>query len=81
MSNLNSSLLIAFAMVAMTALTSLVARRMRVPQPILLVLVGAALVFAPGLPRVRLNPDLFLLVLLPPLLYTSGVGMLSLIHI
>jgi len=66
---------IAFAMIAMTALTSLAARRMRVPQSILLVVVGAALAFAPRFPAVRLNPDLVLLLLLPPLLYFSGVGM------
>jgi monovalent cation/hydrogen antiporter len=66
---------IAFAMIAMTALTSLAARRMRVPQSILLVVVGAALAFAPRFPAVRLNPELVLLLLLPPLLYFSGVGM------
>ncbi len=66
---------IAFAMIAMTALTSLVARRMHIPQSIVLVVVGAALAFAPRFPAVKLNPDLVLLLLLPPLLYTSGVGM------
>ncbi len=66
---------IAFAMIAMTALTSLVARRMHVPQSIMLVVVGVALAFAPRVPAVKLNPDLVLLLLLPPLLYTSGVGM------
>jgi CPA1 family monovalent cation:H+ antiporter len=68
-------LLVGFAMVAMTALTNLAARRLHAPQSILLVLVGAALAFAPRLPVVRLNPDLVLLLLLPPLLYFSGVGM------
>jgi CPA1 family monovalent cation:H+ antiporter len=66
---------IGFVMIALTALTSLAARRLRLPQSILLVCVGAALAFAPGFPRVTLNPDLVLLLLLPPLLYTSGVGM------
>jgi CPA1 family monovalent cation:H+ antiporter len=66
---------IAFAMIAMTALTSLAARRMRVPQSILLVVVGAALAFAPRFPAVKLDPELVLLLLLPPLLYFSGVGM------
>jgi Na+/H+ antiporter len=68
-------LLIAFAMIGLTAVTSLAARRMHVPQSILLVSVGAALAFAPRFPSVTLRPDLVLLVLLPPLLYTSGVGM------
>jgi len=68
-------LLIAFIMVALIAVTSLAARRLRVPQSILLVLMGAAVAFAPGFARISLPPDLVLLVLLPPLLYTSGVGM------
>ena len=68
-------LFLAFAMLGLTALTSLVARRMRIPQSILLVLFGGALAFAPGIPTVRLYPELVLLVLLPPLLYASGVGM------
>jgi CPA1 family monovalent cation:H+ antiporter len=70
-----SILWIAFAMVAMTALTSLAARRLRVPQAILLVVVGAAVAFAPGVPVLEMDPELVLLVLLPPLLYSSGVGM------
>jgi CPA1 family monovalent cation:H+ antiporter len=69
------ALLIAFLMVALTAVTSLAARRLHLPQSILLVLVGAAVAYAPLFPRVTLKPDLVLLGLLPPLLYTSGVGM------
>lgn len=75
MSHNDALLFIGFAMVALIALTTLGARRLRTPQSILLVLVGAALAFAPGLPAVRLNPDLMLVLMLPPLLYTSGVGM------
>jgi len=68
-------LLIGFLIVALTALTSFGARRLRIPQSILLVLVGAAVAFAPGFSHLSLRPDLVLLGLLPPLLYTSGVGM------
>jgi len=64
MSRTDAFLFVGFAMIALTALTSLAARRLRVPQSILLVLVGAALAFAPGLPTVRLNPDIVLLMLL-----------------
>jgi CPA1 family monovalent cation:H+ antiporter len=68
-------LMIAFAVVALTALTSLAARRMHVSRSILLVVVGAALAYAPRFPAVKLYPHLVLLLLLPPLLYSSGVGM------
>ena len=67
--------LISLALVATTALAAAGARHLRVPHSILLVLVGAALAFAPGLPRIAIDPDLVLLLMLPPLLYSSGVGM------
>ena len=72
---ISPQLLVGFAMVAAMVLTNLAARRLRVPQSILLVLVGAGLAFVPQLPRVTLHPDLVLLLLLPPLLYSSGVGL------
>jgi CPA1 family monovalent cation:H+ antiporter len=68
-------LLVAFAMVALTGLTSFVARRLHVPQSILLVMVGAILAFMPNVPAVELDPHLLLLLFLPPLLYYAGVGM------
>jgi monovalent cation/hydrogen antiporter len=44
----------------------------RIPYPIWLTVGGAALGFAPGLPDVRLEPDLVLLLVLPPLLYSAA---------
>ena len=43
-----------------------------VPYPITLVLGGLALGLIPGIPDIHLNPDLVLLVFLPPLLYQSA---------
>ncbi len=48
------------------------AYRTRLPYPILLVVGGAALGFVPGLPDVQLNPDLVLVLFLPPLLYSAA---------
>ncbi len=59
-------LLIAIPLVAL-------ARRVDVPYPIVLVLAGLALEFVPGLPRFRLEPNLVLLIFLPPLLYWEAV--------
>jgi CPA1 family monovalent cation:H+ antiporter len=50
-----------------------VARRIGVPYPTLFVLGGLGLAFVPGLPRVELEPDLVLLVFLPPLLFGAAV--------
>jgi CPA1 family monovalent cation:H+ antiporter len=46
--------------------------RLRIPYPILLVLGGLALGFAPGLPEIDLPPDLVLVGVLPPLLYGAA---------
>ena len=58
-------------MVAVAGL-SVLARVVRVPYPILLVLGGLVLGFLPGMPAVELPPELVLVVFLPPLLYWSG---------
>ena len=45
---------------------------LKVPYPITLVIGGLLLGLIPGIPGIRLNPDLVLLVFLPPLLYSSA---------
>src|SRR4051794_17658952 len=59
-------------MVAVAAL-SVVARWLGKPYPILLVIGGLLIGFVPGLPEVRLDPDMVLLVFLPPLLYGAAI--------
>jgi monovalent cation/hydrogen antiporter len=54
------------------AVLALLARRISVPYPIVLVLGGVVLGLAPGLPRIVLQPDLIFLVFLPPLLYSDA---------
>jgi monovalent cation/hydrogen antiporter len=56
---------------AITALTAL-APVLRVPYPILLVLGGLALGFIPGVPELTLPPELVLVGVLPPLLYSAA---------
>jgi len=48
------------------------ARRLKVPYPILLVVAGLLLSFLPGIPRIGLDPNLVFLVFLPPLLYSAA---------
>jgi Na+/H+ antiporter len=54
------------------ALLATLARRIGVPYPILLVVGGLGLALVPGSPQVELNPDLVLLLFLPPLLYADA---------
>jgi CPA1 family monovalent cation:H+ antiporter len=58
-------------LVALGALLAL-SPTLRLPLPILLVLGGVALGFIPGLPHVALPPDVVLVAVLPPLLYSAA---------
>ncbi|SBT37850.1 Na+/H+ antiporter [Micromonospora auratinigra] len=49
------------------------ARRFGLLAPILLVVVGLGLSFVPGLPQVRLDPELVLVGILPPLLWVAAL--------
>lgn len=60
-------------MLAVSAALRLVARRLGVPHPVLLVLAGLALVFVPGLPRMEFDPEALFLVFVPPLLYWAAL--------
>ena len=57
--------------VGVAALAAL-ARRFQTPYPIVLVVGGLVLSLIPGMPNISLNPDVFFLVLLPPLLFASA---------
>lgn len=48
------------------------AQRLKTPYPIILVVGGLLLSFAPGIPKVDLDPDVVFSVFLPPLLYSAA---------
>ena len=62
----------AFALTVL-AVTSL-CRRFGLNAPLVLVLVGVVGSYVPGIPAVHLTPELILIGLLPPLLYSSAVN-------
>src|SRR6267143_78019 len=62
-------------LVAVLVLVAIVARRFNIAPPILLVIAGILLALTPGLPRIELAPELVLLGMLPPLVYSAGVAM------
>jgi Na+/H+ antiporter len=75
MSPMIATIQIAVLLLVVVAAVALAARRLKVPPAILLVIIGAVLALVPGLPRVELVPELVLLLVLPPLIYSSGVAM------
>src|SRR5438477_12150084 len=52
---------------------ALLSRKIPIPYPILLVVGGLSLGLVPGLPRVRLDPELVFVFFLPPLLYPAAL--------
>jgi Na+/H+ antiporter len=62
-------------LLAVTAAAALIARRLKIPEAIVLVLTGVALAFVPWLPTVALAPRLVLLMVLPPVVYAAAVAM------
>src|SRR6266849_5874007 len=55
------------------ALLALVARKIRVPYPILLTCGGVLLALVPGLPSIQLEPQLVFNLFLPPLLFPAAL--------
>jgi CPA1 family monovalent cation:H+ antiporter len=60
-----------FLVVLATVVASL-ARRLSVPAPSLLVVAGIVVGVLPGVPAIRITPEVVSLVVLPPLLYAAG---------
>ncbi|HEX5117941.1 MAG TPA: Na+/H+ antiporter [Pseudonocardiaceae bacterium] len=59
-------------LVVVATVVATFARRLSVPAPSLLVVVGVLVGLVPGVPEVRVTPDIVSLVVLPPLLYAAG---------
>src|SRR5438128_7903780 len=55
------------------ALLAIVARKLRIPYPILLTISGGVLALIPGLPAIHLDPELVFNLFLPPLIYPAAV--------
>src|SRR5246500_53256 len=69
---MNQAEIICTLLIVVAALAML-AKKVALPYPVLLVIGGLALGFVPGLPAVQLEPDMVFLLLLPPLLYPAAV--------
>jgi Na+/H+ antiporter len=65
---------VVFGLFVLLVVIATLARRIDVPYPILLVLGGLVIGLMPGLPRVEPDPELVLLIFLPPLLYAAAVA-------
>ena len=72
---MNQTLEILILLLIVIVAVSVAAARLKTPPAILLVLTGVILALIPGLPTVTLAPSFVLLVVLPPVIYSSAVAM------
>ncbi len=59
-------------LLAVVAAVTLLAARIGIPYPILMVVAGLGIGLVPGVPRVELDPELVLAVFLPPILFSAA---------
>src|SRR3989475_1713522 len=68
---MQSAQLVLALLIAVAALVT-IARRLGIAYPIFLVSGGLLVGWVPGVPRIRIEPDLIFLLVLPPLLYVAA---------
>ena len=66
--------LVAVAAVVVLVGVSLVSGRIGIAAPLVLVVVGIGIGYLPGVPPVEINPEIILLGVLPPLLYSAAMN-------
>jgi Na+/H+ antiporter len=64
--------LVLVSLLVAVAVLGAAARMVNIPYPIVLVVGGLVMGFIPGLPEAELEPELVLVIFLPPLLYSSA---------
>src|ERR1700755_585065 len=63
---------IMLALVAVIVLIEMLATKLRIAYPVLLVVGGLLISFVPGLPKVQVDPNTIFFIFLPPLLFEAA---------
>jgi len=66
--------LVAVAGLVLVVAIAMLAGRIGIATPLVLVVVGIVIGYLPGVPLIELDPEIILLGVLPPLLYAAAVG-------
>jgi Na+/H+ antiporter len=70
--NFHAVEIVILLLLVLVAFFAVMANRLKVPYPIVLVIAGLVISFFPRMPRVPLDPDVVFVIFLPPLLYASA---------
>jgi Na+/H+ antiporter len=68
-----SGLELILILLGVTAGLEILARKLLIPHPVLLVLGGLAIALTPGLPRIEMDPEAVFVIFVPPLLYWAAL--------
>ena len=60
------------ALVAAIVLIEMLASKLRIAYPVLLVVAGLLISFIPALPKVQVDPNMIFFIFLPPLLFEAA---------
>jgi len=71
---ITEGLLIAAAVLIVVVAVSLLSSRIGIAAPLLLVVLGMGVGYLPGIPLIEIDPEIILVAVLPPLLYSSAVN-------
>ena len=69
---MHETLPFAMGLIVIIVLLVLLAKKIKIAYPILLVLAGLAMCFIPGTPSIKIDPDLIFFIFLPPLLFEAA---------
>ena len=67
-----NNVVIVLALLVLATIFAGIARRLRLPEPIILTIAGVGVGLLPGVPSFELDPELVFLFFLPPILYAAG---------
>jgi Na+/H+ antiporter len=69
---MHSYIFLCIALIIIISFLVMLAQKFRISYPIFLVLGGLAISFIPGIPHIKVNPELIFLLFLPPLLFDAA---------
>lgn len=69
---LQDHMLIVLLLLFVTSMLALLSERVRISYPILLVIAGLVISFIPGMPAIKMDPDIIFMIFMPPLLYAAA---------
>lgn len=69
---LHDNLILILVLLLGVTLLVMVGQKIKISYPIFLVLAGLAIGFIPGMPNLKIDPNIVFLLFLPPLLYEAA---------